>query len=257
MARVQKLTRPSWYELGDNAAHRLQRFGTDRRTDEDVIPPADASGWGVAELEVMEQAESTATKAFGDFEALKESLGRDVVQLWSDAFDFFREVRPTRPRITVEHRQRLARAAVLTAAAAYEAVTNFLSDQILEAPPIEGFALTEFEIDCLREKRKVLDGGIVNEGKQFYSSKERFLLVLRLSTEGPAHDKTFVESLDRSFKLRDSLVHPKPGAFVGMLTDESWTSAYLGFLTADLVLARMWALRKRQGSIKQRAFGGN
>lgn len=27
MARVQKLTRPSWYELGDNAAHRPQGFG--------------------------------------------------------------------------------------------------------------------------------------------------------------------------------------------------------------------------------------
>jgi hypothetical protein len=210
-------------------------------------------------MEVKEQAESesAASAAFTDFEKLKEFLGQDVVQLWSDASDFFLAANPSKPHVSHERRQRLGRAAVLTAAAAFEAVTNFLSEQILRAGPAGGYTLTEYQIDCLREKRKYLDGGMVKEKNQIYSSKERFLLLFRLVTGLPDRHKTLFQDLDRSFELRDRLVHPKPGPSVGILTDQMWTSAFLGFLTADLVLARMWVVRRKEGSVKHRAFGGN
>jgi hypothetical protein len=113
--------------------------------------------------------------------------------------------------MTPGRRRRLVRAAVLTAAAAFEAVTNYLSDQLLQAGEVHGNKLTEAEMGCLREKRKCLEGGRITERKQLYSSKDRFMLLFALFLGGKDLGEDARAQLQKSFLVRDELVHPKPG----------------------------------------------
>lgn len=205
--------------------------------------------------EVTESGELNG--AFVDFENLKQALGPEVVQLWSDAFDYLREARPSRPHITPERRMRLARSAVLTAAAAFEAVTNFLAERVAEHPTGTQQLLSEFEIDCLRERRRVLEAGVVREKKQIYSSKDRFLLVLRILSGSDKHNEAIIMTLEESILLRDRLVHPKPHAPVDVLANDSWSQAFMGFLAADLILARAWAQAKSLESAGRKALAGS
>jgi hypothetical protein len=135
-------------------------------------------------------------------QALHETLGKDVSQLWSDAMDFFAESN-TRSASGAPDRERLARAAVLTSAAAFESVTNFLAERMAEDNQLSGQPMTESEIDILLERQKVLEGGKVKEKKKLYSSMDRFLLLLSLVRGGGDYKQS--SELKRSFEVRNRL----------------------------------------------------
>jgi hypothetical protein len=193
--------------------------------------------------------------AFEEFEKLKAALGDDVSQLWADAIEFYLEVAKNQPPMEQNVRRRLARAAVLTAAAAFEAVTNFLSAQVALDPKIGEGELTQAEADCLLEKRRYLENGEVKVRRQIYKSKDRFLLLLNI-LGGKPRGKGYPPDLEKSFEVRDRLVHPKPGEVADILSGDSWSSAVLGFLKADLILALAWKSAKERPEILRRAFAG-
>jgi len=193
------------------------------------------------ESKVEQVSNSALQKLVRDFARLKDYLGEEVSRLWSDAEDFLREAIADGPGATPARTQRVARAAVLTAAAAFEAVTNYLSEQVVQAGEVLGKELRESEIDCLREKRKVLENGKIMERKQTHSSKDRFLLLYSLLSKGRDLRDSTRARLNSSFRVRDGLVHPKPGASIDLLRDDAAEKAVMGFLIADLLLAAVWA----------------
>lgn len=177
---------------------------------------------------------------FVDFVVLRDSLGAEVSKLWSDVFEFMKELQPGR-RISATRRQRLMRSAVFCAAAAFEAMTNFLSDQIASTGEIDGRKLTEAERDYLQERRKVLEGGRIRDEKRIYRSKDRFLLLYSILGKGRVLPSGIRAGLDKSFATRDELTHPKPGASLDLVRSGKGADAVIGFLSGDLFLARAWA----------------
>jgi len=166
------------------------------------------------------------------------SLGEEVLRLWFDAFHFWGELKRLRDP---GKRERSLRAAVLSAAAGIEALTNFLAERIVLEEGVRGRKLTESEIDCLRERRKVLRNGEVAGETARYSSKDRFLLLFRLVSGGeqfPAHLRA---ELDSSFKTRDQLVHPKPGISIELNRDGKGEKAVFGFVKCAQHLSTAWS----------------
>jgi hypothetical protein len=94
---------------------------------------------------------------FGEFIELARDLGPEASEFWGDAFAFRKA--SGGKRIIEQRKRRYLRAAVLAAAAGFEGWTNFLAASVIAKPEMVGRALTEFEVDSLREKQKKLDGG--------------------------------------------------------------------------------------------------
>jgi len=179
-------------------------------------------------------------KLFGEFRELARDLGPEASELWGDAFAFMKA--SGGKRIIEKRRKRYLRAAVVTAAAAFEGWTNFLAASVIAKPEIVGRALTEFELDCLCEKQKKLDGGAVRESQGRYRSQDRFLLLLGILNGERELPKE--PGLRTSFQIRDRLVHPKPG---GSVAPSDLHDAFFGFLGADIDLGIAW---KKAKSIK-------
>jgi hypothetical protein len=190
----------------------------------------------MAELTV----ENAAVEKIGTaFERLRAALGSDATQLWSDASEFYADAQ-SGPEDQPDCKSRLMRAAVLGAAAAFESTTNYLAEEIAVRGSVGTRHLTETEVDIRRERRRVLEGGIIKERKALYSSMNRFLLLYRLLSGGSDYGKKVTGELTESFEIRDRLVHPKPGAPVSALPHEQLVAAVLGFFRADLALAVVW-----------------
>ena len=169
------------------------------------------------------------------------SLGKEVSQLWLDALQFLNDAERMK---SPEKRERLLRASILTAAAAFEAWTNFLADRIAQAGEVAGGRLGEFEIDCLREKHKVLQKGKVKDERKLYSAKDRFLLLFRLLSGDKEFPDEMLSRLEKSFEVRDEVVHPKPGISINLGENRRGHDAVYGFLQADLILSKVWGGRK-------------
>jgi len=110
----------------------------------------------------MDGPRKTLAKRLENLDRLINELGQPVSQLWVDAYQFLIEA-IKRPGKRTPRRERLIRAAVLTDAAALEGCTNFLAERVAKAGAAGGKQLMESQIDCLREKRKVLDNGTIIE----------------------------------------------------------------------------------------------
>jgi len=127
------------------------------------------------------------------------------------------------------------------AAAAFEGWTNFLADKILADNRTAGRGLTEFEGDCLREKRKQLQNGEIHEQNGRFTSQERFLLLYKILNGDQKLNDGARTDLDRALKIRDRLIDPKPGNPVEM---SELDSAFGGFFRADVALAEAWVKAK-------------
>ena len=158
------------------------------------------------------------------FENLAE-LGDPLPQLWTDALEYMREGKRAIGRDEVIS-QGFLRVSVFMAAAAFEGFVNYLAERVVQLGKTNSIQLNQFEIDCLRETRRILVNGDVKERKQIYGSKERFLLLYNKLGQGLSFsDSEWGPKLDASIKVRDMLVHPKPGHLVQL--DEK---AAMGFL---------------------------
>lgn len=183
--------------------------------------------------------DATLEKIGKGFERLRTALGSDVTQLWADASEFYAEAQ-SRSEEEPDRKSRLMRAAVLGAAAAFESTTNYLAEEIAARGSVGTRQLTETEVDILRERRRVLDGGAIKERKALYSSMNRFLLLYRLLSGGSDYGRKVTSELTESFAIRDRLVHPKPAAPVSAMLHEQMVAAVVGFFRADLALALVW-----------------
>ncbi len=125
------------------------------------------------------------------------------------------------------------------AAAAFEGFVNYFAEKVVQVGEARGITLSQFEVDCLRERRRVLENGDVKERKQIYSSKERFLLLRKKLAHGEGIPREWEAKLDASIKVRDMLVHPKPGNPFQL--DER---AAMGFFTAALWLSETWIAKE-------------
>jgi hypothetical protein len=172
---------------------------------------------------------------------LGTELGPEAFQLWADAWQFFGE--SGKARFREERRRRLRRAAVLMAAAAFEGWTNFLADKVVHDGQVAGRRLSEAEVDALREKRKVLCNGKIEEAKARYGSMDRFLLLFRVLTDQGLNNG-LRSKLKSSFESRDQLVHPKPGKSFDVLQSGRGADAFINFLGADVALAEAWVKAK-------------
>lgn len=175
---------------------------------------------------------------FAEFEQLGSQLGGKTLQLWEDARHFFSYCN-TKAAVASGDRERLLRAAVIMASAAFEAWTNFLAERIVRDGQVSRHKLTETEADFLREKQKRLENGKIIERSGKYSSTDRFLLLCRI-VSGADPSSSLCDCLRCSFETRDHLVHPKPGSSGHSLNSKRAESAYLGFLAADIFLAKAW-----------------
>ncbi|MGD0698038.1 MAG: hypothetical protein ABSB82_24750 [Terriglobia bacterium] len=171
------------------------------------------------------------------------ALGDEVGTLWSDAMRLFLDAHPSSDRIKPERKRRLLRAAVLTAAGAFESLTNFLSEMVIEKGSVEGRPLDAAEIDALRETRRFLEGGRLKERKQLYNSKDRFMFLYQIISGGKEYESGLAGELNASFGVRDRLVHPKPGRSTEIFDVPMLSRAFFGFLRADMVLAAEWERR--------------
>jgi len=167
------------------------------------------------------------------------ALGQEVIQLWRDAWELYDKVERLKDPHKIEP---LLRAVVLTASAGFEAFTNFLAYRLVQAGEVAGHRLTESEMDCLEEKQRVLENGKITARKKLYSAKERYLLLFRLLGGNEDLPHNVRTELDNSFKIRDQLVHPKPGQPVKLAENEGLNGmrAFYGFLNADLHLWKLW-----------------
>lgn len=172
-----------------------------------------------------------------DFLTCINDLGPEVAERWQDVVWFLKKAEAS---VSDTKRERLLRAAVLTAAAAFEAYTNFLADRITQVGEVRGRRPTEFEMDCLREKHSVLENGKVQKKRKLYSAKERFLLLHNLLSGGRELPKEVGLRLGESFDVRDELVHPKPSFATTLLENNRGVDAVGGFLGADFVLSALW-----------------
>src|SRR6266568_3322082 len=185
----------------------------------------------------MTEPENTGLDVVVEFFNNMSSLGSEVLQLWLDAMDFLTAVKKLRDP---GKRERSLRAAVLTVAAAFEAFTNFLAERFLQAGKIGGRELTEFEIDCLREKRKVLHpNGRIAEDTGRHGAKARFLLLLQLVSGGPDLAAGMRAELDSCFRTRDELVHPKPGVSIKLDENGKGEKAVGGFVKCAFLLSKV------------------
>lgn len=183
-------------------------------------------------------ADTSSMKWLLDLGELAKYL-QEAGPLWGEALQF--RLGAGAKRIREKRKLRLLRAAVIMAAAAFEGWTNFLADKILADNRTAGRGLTEFEGDCLREKRKQLQNGDVHEQNCRFTSQERFLLLYKILNDDQRLNDGARTDLDRALKIRDRLIHPKPGNPVEMSELES---AFGGFFRADVALAEAWVKAK-------------
>jgi hypothetical protein len=173
-------------------------------------------------------SQQTLERIFSEFAQLGEQLGPPAPRLWEDARHFF--LKSQGKRVSAERKERLIRAAVVLASAAFEGWTNFLAGELLQnGQLLVGRKLTDDEADRLFERRKR------------YSAKSRFLLLCRIFNGGREPGSSICETLSFSFETRDEIVHPKPGKFAEILRSGPGWKAFSGFLVADIFLARLWA----------------
>ena len=165
------------------------------------------------------------------YEALYR-LGRPVWDLWKDAHIIGDSAMRTKD---AERKQMALRAFVMTSGAALEAMTNFVASEIVTVGHIRNRPLTEFQMDCLAERRRVLENGEVRERAQIYSAKSRFLLLYSLLAGGSAFPAQHRAKLDLSFSVRDRLLHPKPGAAQDLKVEDQ-----SGFHLGGLLLFMTW-----------------
>jgi hypothetical protein len=183
-----------------------------------------------------------------------QSLGDEILWLWDDAIHFWQKsvAKAKTTGVGSQEHERLLRAAVLTAGAAFEAFTNFLSFRITG----EGLSLSEFEADVLRETKREVRGGEVREVKGKYPAQERFLLLYRIVSGGEQFEAQWKNDLESAFEIRDAIVHPKPGNVLRLSVDERGSKAALGFLSADMFLALEAAKRTQRKGAFNRLGGG-
>jgi len=188
---------------------------------------------------------SDAQQALAKFADLADHLGSEASQLWGDAFALWKAARARRLR--PDRRARFWRAAVVMASAGFEGWTNYLAEKVMSTQRVSASRPSEFELDCLHERQKRLrDGGVVEEEGRF-SSKNQFLLLYRLLNGGQSLDPGIGRRLESSLKLRDRLVHPKPGQPIDALELER---AYNGFLEADVALATAWVRANSERALR-------
>jgi hypothetical protein len=171
------------------------------------------------------------------FENLSK-LGDPLPQLWADALGYVREGKKAIGRDEIIA-QGFLRVSVFMAAAAFEGFVNYLAEKVVQAGEIDGIKLSQFEVDCLRERRRVLEDGEVKEKRQIYSTKERFLLLRKKLGHGHGLPPEYEARLDASIKVRDMLVHPKPGNLFPL--DERTA---MGFFAAAIWLSETWGGRE-------------
>jgi len=179
---------------------------------------------------------------FAEFLQLGEQLGENPTQLWMDVIQLWAST--FKKRITVQRKARLLRGAVLLAAAAFEAWTNFLAGMVIQVGTVASRRLTEAEIDCLKERRKVLRDGKIKEEKVRYSSADRFLLLFQILNGNQALPEHLHTQLKSAFVTRDELVHPKPEKFADVLESGRGSIVIATFLAVDIELAKAWIKAK-------------
>ena len=179
---------------------------------------------------------------FAEFLQLGKHLGENATLLWMDAIEFWTST--NKKRITTQRKVRLLRAAVLLAAAAFEAWTNFVAENVVQVRAVAGRGLTEAELDVLCERRKVIRDGTIKEEKARYSSADRFLLLFQILNGNRGLPKKLRTQLKSAFDTRNELVHPKPGKFADVLESGRGSVVIGTFLAADIELAKVWVKTK-------------
>lgn len=185
------------------------------------------------------------TKFSVDFFAALEKLGEPLPALWVDTFEFMQAGMKAKGRDLIQE-QGFFRVAIVLASAAFEGFVNFIANEVVRAGSISGHKLTEFEIDCLSERRRLLEGGEIKEKRQIYSTRERYFLLSRLFGHGHVVTTDIKAKLDSSLKARDQIVHPKPGSTVKL--DET---AVIGFYGAAVGLFLVWEVSDLVGRDKR------
>jgi len=181
-----------------------------------------------------------------------EKLGAPLPQLWTDAFEFMTQGARAKGKDEVIE-QGFLRVSVLLAAAAFEGFVNYVAERVVQAGDVHGIKLTEFELDCLGERRRILDNGVIKVKRQIYSTRERFLLLCRKLSHGHAISAEYEAKLESSIETRDLLVHPKPGnpinvdakCVMGFFTAALWLSESLAGLSFSVTNAENLGQRDR------------
>ena len=130
-------------------------------------------------------------------------------QLWWDAIKFFAQA--NRGHVGKERKSRLLRAAVLTAAGAFEAWTNFLAEEIAHGGLPNGRRLTDIERDVLLERRRVLEGGVIKTMSQKYPALDRFLFLFGVVSDGRLLELKLCSMLKKSFEVQRCTGAPEAG----------------------------------------------
>ena len=159
-----------------------------------------------------------------------------AAELYKDAISFLKDAK----KATHEASKRYARATVALAAAAFEASLNFHAyfyaaiDQELKKVG-KATRWTESELDCLLERRPVLQNGQVLKVFRQYPLLERFQLLVKFESGGKkvAQLNAPFQDLKKAVDLRNELLHPKPKEKPMELGVETAESALNGFLQAE------------------------
>ena len=189
----------------------------------------------VANSENGTDATDVFVEAFADFESKSQELGPEVHLLWTDAISFHNGALQAAQLGKTEEQERYLRAAVLVAAAAFEGFTNFFARSVI----YDGLQMKEIERNALSEESERIDErGEIKSTKTKIGSAARFLLLYRLCSKGKQLDEKTKAKLESAFKVRDALVHPKPGCQVSLSVENRGTKAFLDFMTADMMLTQ-------------------
>ena len=177
-------------------------------------------------------------RALREFFKLCGELESDALGLWFDAYGLIGQAH--KHELGAGIRAGYMRSAIVMAAAAFEGWMNFLAFKLGDKGEFGGRRLTEFEVDCLLERQRQLENGVIKTKRRIYRSLDRFLLVYAIVTGGKKLSSRLQGTLEESFQLRDGLVHPKPGSPANPFSPEGGDGAFYAFFHADLALARAW-----------------
>jgi hypothetical protein len=177
-------------------------------------------------------------KSVRELVELSEHIGSDALFLWFDALALkgHSADQDTGDGFRITY----TRAAIVMAAAAFEGYMNFVAAKLVSNGNVLGRQLTEPEVNCLLERESYVDNGAFKLRKRIYRSMDRFLLLYAIVNGGEQLNEKLRRGLEKAFKVRDGIIHPKPSVQPRSLSSESSESTFYTFFTADLFIARAW-----------------